>query len=126
MVGGEFGAAVTVRVNAGSDADNDPSLTEMTMLAYEPTLLLVGVPDSRPVEVLKVAQEGLFTMANASAWPSGSLADGVKLYAIVACTDVDGEPEMDGAELGGGVTVIANAGKDADKDPSLTEITMLE
>jgi hypothetical protein len=37
-----------------------PSLTLMPIFEYVPVWLLVGVPDSNPVEVLKVAQAGLF------------------------------------------------------------------
>ena len=36
-----------------------PSLTAMPILPYLPTFAAVGVPESLPVVLLKVAQEGL-------------------------------------------------------------------
>jgi hypothetical protein len=45
--------------NAGSAALWLPLLTLMTMLEVVPTLLLEGVPSSSPVEMLKLAQDGL-------------------------------------------------------------------
>ena len=74
MTGGRF-AACTVMVKAGSDAVAVPSDTEMAMFEWVPAD--VGVPLSRPVVVLNVAQEGLFAMPNASVWPSGSETAGV-------------------------------------------------
>jgi hypothetical protein len=77
IVGGEFVvlADVTVRVNEASDAEREPSDT----LIFTPDVVPVelGVPLSFPVDVLKLAQEGLFAMENVSVLPSGSLAVGV-------------------------------------------------
>jgi hypothetical protein len=75
MVGGA--GEVTVIVNGASEAEAVPSLTEMVMLANEPTLDDVGVPDSWPVEVLNEAQEGMFVIENVSAAPRGLDAAGV-------------------------------------------------
>ena len=75
MVGGA--GEVTVIVNGASEAEAVPSLTEMVMLANEPTLDDVGVPDSWPVEVLNEAQEGMFAIENVSAAPRGLDATGV-------------------------------------------------
>jgi len=53
-----------------------PSLTAMVMFEYVPTCAELGLPDSSPVEVLKVAQLGPLTIANVSALPAASLALG--------------------------------------------------
>src|SRR6185295_8447185 len=92
----------------------------MRMLENVPTD--AGVPESLPVEVLKLAQEGLFWMLKVSALPSASLAVGWKLYASPAVTDVGGDPAIVGARLAGAVvsTVIENAGNDTTAWPSLT------
>jgi hypothetical protein len=50
---------LTVIVNAASEALVTPSLTEMTMFEYVPTLAAVGVPARCPVPALKVAQAAL-------------------------------------------------------------------
>ena len=63
ITGAVFGAAFTVIENAGNDAVALPSLTLMTMFAYEPTSAAAGVPDNRPVLALNVAQVGLFAIA---------------------------------------------------------------
>jgi hypothetical protein len=55
-------ALLTAIENAGSVAADCPSLTLITMLPKLPTLPLVGVPASRPVLVLNVAQLGRFAM----------------------------------------------------------------
>ena len=47
------------------------------MFEYVPTWASAGVPDSIPVVLLNVAQEGLFAMPKLSDWPSGSDAVGV-------------------------------------------------
>ena len=51
-------AASTRMLNAGSELIAMPSLTEIRTLLKDPTLLPLGVPDRRPVCVLKVAQDG--------------------------------------------------------------------
>ena len=76
MVGGAAGAA-TVIVNAGSAVLKVPSLTLMTMFAKLPTFVPAGVPESSPVALLKLAQEGRCATAKLSALPLGSLAVGV-------------------------------------------------
>ena len=76
IVGALF-AAVTVIEKAGRLADSEPSEAVMTMAANVPALAAAGVPESRPVDVLKLAHDGLFEMLNVSAWPSGSDAVGV-------------------------------------------------
>ncbi len=53
-----------------------PSLTAMVMFEYVPTCAEFGVPDSSPVDVLKVAQFGPLAIANVSALPAASLALG--------------------------------------------------
>jgi hypothetical protein len=64
----------TVIVKAGSDFDLRPSLTEMRMFENVPAA--VGVPLSRPVLLLKLAQAGRLLTAKVSVRPSGSLAEG--------------------------------------------------
>jgi len=56
-----------------------PSLTEIVMPLLVPAA--VGVPASLPVDVLKVAHEGLLAILNVSASPFGSFAVGVNAYA---------------------------------------------
>jgi hypothetical protein len=51
------------------------------MLLSEPTFEAEGVPESEPVEVLKVAQAGLFVMVKLTDWPLGALTVGVNEYA---------------------------------------------
>ena len=58
MVGAELGAAATVILNAASEAVRLPSLTVMAMFENVPALVLPGVPESLPVDALKVAHEG--------------------------------------------------------------------
>jgi hypothetical protein len=79
MVGGLFTigtepAGATVIVKADSDFDLRPSLTEMRMFENVPAA--VGVPLSRPVLLLKLAQAGRLLTANVSVRPSGSVAKG--------------------------------------------------
>lgn len=57
-------AAVTVMLKAGRAADAVPSLAEMTIPLAVPAL--VGVPESCPELMLKLAQDGLFRTLNAS------------------------------------------------------------
>jgi hypothetical protein len=66
--------------NDGSELVANPSLALITMCEYVLTLEGVGLPLSAPVELLKVAQEGLFLIANRSVRPFGSDAVGVKEY----------------------------------------------
>jgi len=66
---------LTVIPKAGSEAPAAPSLTPITMLEKLP--VDVGVPVSRPVLELKVAQLGRFAIVNVNVLPSGSLAVGV-------------------------------------------------
>src|SRR5688572_16831966 len=101
IVGGRFGAALTVIVKAGNEALAAPSLTLIEMLANVPTFALVGVPLSRPVVVLNVAQLGRFAIANVSVPPSGSLAVGVKEYATATGAVAGGVPEIVGARFEG-------------------------
>ena len=80
IVGARFGAELTVIVNAGNEALAVPSLTLIAILGNVPTFAVAGVPVSRPVVALNVAQLGRFAIANVSVPPSGSLAVGVKEY----------------------------------------------
>jgi hypothetical protein len=66
----------------------------MTMFSVVPVSVDLGLPESWPVEVLKLAQEGEFWMANVIAPPSVSLAVGVKLYWVPTCAPVEGVPEI--------------------------------
>ena len=53
-----------------------PSLALITMLEYVPTLLAVGMPDSCPVVLTKVAHGGWFVMEKTSVRPWESVALG--------------------------------------------------
>ena len=77
IVGARFGCVTTIE-NDASDAEACPSLTLIEMFENVPAA--VGVPDSCPVVVLKVAQAGMFATLNVSVVPaSGSLAVGVNV-----------------------------------------------
>jgi hypothetical protein len=67
-------------LNAGSAAVAVPSAAVMTMFIVIPVSVALGLPNSWPVVVLKLAQAGAFLIENASLPPSESLAVGVKLY----------------------------------------------
>lgn len=70
----------TVTSKFGSTAEARPSYTAMTTSSYLPTLAAVGLPESWPVLLLKLAQAGLFATANESVRPLFvSLVVGVKL-----------------------------------------------
>jgi hypothetical protein len=74
MTGGSTGAgagavaaaALTCTLKAGSVAVRLPSLTAMTMFEYVPTFAVVGVPDSWPLLLEKVAHDGRFEIAKTS------------------------------------------------------------
>jgi hypothetical protein len=80
VVGGGGGAGLTVMVNAGSAAEFPDALASISILLSEPTLEADGVPDSEPLELLKVAQAGLFAMLKLTDWPLGALTVGVNEY----------------------------------------------
>src|SRR5687768_10421556 len=85
-----------------------------------------GVPCSRPVVTLNVAHVGRLAIENVNELPSGSAAVAWNAYAVPCVAVVGGEPEIVGGRLlVAAVTVIANAGSEAEPAPSLTEITML-
>jgi hypothetical protein len=117
-------AAVTVIEKAANDADKVPSLTVITMLDVVPWLALVGVPDSRPVDVLNEAHEGLFAIEKDRVCPSGSEEVGVNEYAWPATILVAGVPAMTGARLADAATEIEKAGRAALSEPSETVMTM--
>ena len=72
--------SVTLILKAGSAALNSPSLTRITIPSVVPTSLLLGVPMSAPVVVLKLAQLGLLLMLNVRvSFVSMSVDVGVKL-----------------------------------------------
>jgi hypothetical protein len=116
-------AALTVIANAGKAADALPSLTLIRMPEWVPTSAAAGVPLSCPVTVLKLAHEGGFAMENVRLLPDGSLAVGVKEYAVPAVTLVPGVPEIVGPEAPD-TTAIAKVGSEAVATPSLTLITI--
>jgi hypothetical protein len=68
----------TTMMNAGNTPFEYPSYAVITMFEYVPTLLAVGVPDNRPVVVLKLAQDGLSVMTKSIRRPFGSTAESWK------------------------------------------------
>src|SRR5688572_19156645 len=99
----------------------------MPMLENVPTLPAAGVPCSRPVVVLNVAQVGLFVMLNVSVPPSESLAVGVNEYCVPTVAVVGGVPEIDGGTFAGALTTIENVASCAlPPCPSLTPMPMFE
>jgi hypothetical protein len=67
---------VTVRENAGNEALDPPSATLITMPVDVPTFAAVGVPESCPVVLSKLAHAGLPTMEKLSVPPAASDALG--------------------------------------------------
>ncbi len=84
------------------------------------------MPLKRPVDVLKLAHDGLFAIEKVSACPSGSDAEGWNEYAAPTVAELAGVPEMVGAPFDVDFTVIENAGSEAVETPSEARITMLE
>lgn len=84
---------VTVIENGARLAVCLPSFTLMTTFEYVPALALEGKPVSAPVEMLKLAHEGLLVMEYASAEVE-DLTTGAKAYVDPAATLVGGVPEM--------------------------------
>ena len=123
----ELDGAFTVIEKAGRETVVVPSLTLIVTFEYVPTLAVPGVPDNFPVVVLNEAHEGLFVMLNVNVLPFGSLAVGVKAYALPAVTERVGEPLIvGGGLLEAALTAIEKTGSDAVALPSLTVILMFE
>jgi len=70
--------AVTTIEKVVSEAVLVPSLTLIAMFASVPAFPLAGVPESVPVDVLKLAQEGMFAIEKTSVLPVLLVAVGVK------------------------------------------------
>jgi hypothetical protein len=85
---------VTVMLNAASEALAVPSATVITIPDVVPASVAFGLPESCPVVVLKVAQDGAFLMENVMVPASESLALGVKVYCPPTVTEVGGVPEI--------------------------------
>jgi hypothetical protein len=97
----------TARIEkAGNDRVLTPSLTRIWMLPQSPTA--EGVPESRPLDVLKVAHQGLFVMLKVSLARSGSEAVGVNEYCEPTYTDAAGVPEMLGARFCAAATLLTS------------------
>ncbi len=103
-----------------------PSLTLIVTPEKAPTSPAAGVPDSLPVDVLKVAHAGLFAMVKVKASPSASVVTGENAYVEPTAMDVAGLPLMVGALLAAAVTVRVKAGREAVTVPSLTLMTIPE
>lgn len=89
-----------------------------------PTSAAAGVPSSRPVEPLKVAQVGRLAMVNVSVPPLASLALGVNEYCVPTVAVVGGAPAIVGGMFEA-ATAIENVGRGVEAVPSLTVIAML-
>jgi hypothetical protein len=99
-------AAATLMENAGSDVDNLPSLTVITMLLYVPPAA-GAVPHKFPLIVLNVSQLGLLTMVKPSLSKLASFDVGANTYHPLALIDVTGLPVIDGATFGAACTEAA-------------------
>jgi hypothetical protein len=99
-----------------------PSLTRIVTPLCVP--VVVGVPESLPVDVLNVAQAGLFAMLNVSGSLLASAALGVKLYAVPTLAVVAGVPVIVGAEfvvpLEAPTVMVKEGMSDAELTPSVT------
>jgi hypothetical protein len=80
--------------NAASVAVLWALLMLIVMSLSLPTSEAAGVPESEPLTVLKVAQEGLFRTLKETTEPAGALDFGTKEYSWFAMAWVDGVPEM--------------------------------
>ena len=78
MTGGRLATSTSIW-KLGNALVDIPSLTLIWMLSYIPACAIDGVPESRPVVTLRLAQGGLLLMLKLSEFPSGSEAVGVKL-----------------------------------------------
>jgi hypothetical protein len=67
-------------VNAGSAAELADVLASITMFLSAPTSAATGVPESKPLLLLKVAQAGLFWMLKLTVWPLAALTVGTNEY----------------------------------------------
>ena len=82
------------------------------------------MPVNAPLVELKFAQVGRPEMLNVRVSPSGSSADGTKLYAPPTSTEFDGTPLIVGGEFEA-TTSIENGPSVAFALPSLTPIEIL-
>ena len=79
IVGALSAACCTSMENAGSEMGAAAPLTLITMLANAPAFAVVGVPESDPVAVLKVAQAGRLMIEKLRTAALGLVTIGVKL-----------------------------------------------
>jgi hypothetical protein len=93
---------VTAIEKGASAAVAMPLLTVITISGKWPPLFPGGVPVSAPVAMLNSAHPGRLEIEKASGLPSGSRAEGVKLYVEPAVAVVAGDPAMVGAGSGAG------------------------
>lgn len=84
--------ALTVMLNAGSEAVRRAVLAEMTIFESVPSAFACGSPESAPVEALKLAQLGWFLILNVTFSPLEPLTCGANQYALPAVTAVTGVP----------------------------------
>jgi hypothetical protein len=109
----------TVMLNVGREALVTPSVAVMMML--ENTPVAEGVPESLPVEVLKVAHDGLLRMENVIVLPSGSLAVGWKEYAVPTVAVFAGVPVIVGDAFEFAFTTSEYEGRQTRVVPSVTQ-----
>ena len=123
MAGGAGGVLTpTEMVKAGSDTLWYPSLALMTMPESEPTSVGPGVPVSRPVFALNVAQDGLFVIEKVSGLPEALVVLGWKEYTMPTMAWAAGVPEIVGA-LAPALTAAAAAPGAAAGEPELVPTT---
>ena len=113
---------VTVILKVVSEVEETPSVATSRMPENVPAA--VGVPESRPVDVLKLAHDGRLRMENVRALPSGSFAVGWNEYGLPTVAVLGGVPVSVGDLFAFGVTTIENEGSETFEEPSLTEIAM--
>jgi hypothetical protein len=122
MTGARFTVGATTMEKVARETFAVPSDTAIVMAEKVPAD--VGMPLSRPLVVLKVAQAGLLVMLNVSACPSGSDAVGVKLYVWPTLAVAGGVPLMTGARFTAGTTAMVKAASDVIATPSNAEIVI--
>jgi len=109
MTGGTL-PLTTAILKLGSDVVALPSLTLMTIPEYVP--VLVGVPVSLPLYLLKIAHDGLLIIENVNGSLLASEAVGANVYNWFAVKIVNGSPLMTGAVLAAAVTSVVNNSDD--------------
>jgi hypothetical protein len=84
ITGASFTFITVIEKTAKDAVSFDVSITLIAISSKDPTSLLLGIPVSPPVEILKLAQEGLFSILKVRLSFSASLTVGVNEYSSLS------------------------------------------